>query len=419
MSNLYGMPIAELFNLKECACGKNHALDAEVVYGDDGALTDILKRVAPNGKTAFISLQRTFLSIGAGILGAISASGASPLNIVLNRRFDNTLENVGGLFALPDDVRAAVVCDTELIGVAEYFTAVRNIPLVIMPLSPDAENLLSPTVSVKIKNRAEKIYAENKRFIIIDGKKLSACGRDGVAAAFAGVASCIISLIDYRARGAVTDEVICKESYKLVRDCITGALGAIKSDSGISEFLLETRIKISAADAFTDGALFGGSGETAVAELLEACGKKRLSFSERRFYAAYKLIELYKDFFTLPHGNILGVPDYNARAESLAEMTGANEYALLQNILDYALTAEETDKKIAPVAAAFGEETAKLASLKDKLFNAYVKLGGDSDLLSVYTPEEIRRAVYHAPDTAGHFSVLTLMRDTGVLELLK
>lgn len=421
MDDLYKIKLCDLLKAEfDCACGKKHMINAEVRYGGEEDLKKVLSEIAPNGKTAFISLQSTFFTYGEGVLSAISAAGSAPLNIVLNRRFDNTLENIGGLFALPDDVRAVVVYDTELFGVAEYFTALRNIPLVMLPLSPEAENVLSPTVTVKLKNKPERIYAENRRYIIIDAEKLTKCADNSIAAAFAGLASGIIALIDYRMRGTVAGEWLCKESYNLVRSCITGALGILKvNKENIAVTLLEDRIRISAAEVYTDGEILSGSGESAVAELLEAGGKKSFTFAERKFYAAYKLIDLYKMFFTEPHANLLGVPDYIDRAEKLSLLTGIGEYEVLKSLKSRSMRAKEVDKKLAFVWQKFAGETEKLSEMKDKLLAVYVKLGGDASLTDNYDSNEIRRAIYHAPDLPGNFSVLTLMRDTGILELLK
>lgn len=421
MENLYNLKLNELIKLQfDCDCGKTHAVNAEIDYGGFDVLLSVLKKLKATGQIVFISSRSTFFEYGETILDLISQAGATPLNIILNKKFDNTLENISGLFALSGEVSAVVVLDPYLFGVASYFVSIRNLHLISMPLTPDADDVLSPTASITFKGKKEKVTSAGYRHVIINTELLSKAPKESSAIAFASLASGIISLIDYRMRGTVGGEKLCKNSYDLVRSCISGTINILKNKTqNIPVFLIENRIKLVIADIYTDGAILSGSGESCVATLLEPSGKEHYSFSERKLYSAYKLIDLYNIFFKYPHSNLLYVPDLVERAEGYSRLTGTNEYETLKDINKRALSAKEIDKKLNLVNQKFLDETQKLVSMKDKLFSAYLSLGGKEDLLENYTPDEIRRAVYYAPDTEGCFSVLTLMRDTGILELLK
>lgn len=74
----------------------------------------LLPVLAPSSKAALISSRDAFLADGGNWMNAIRGGGARPLNVVVTKRFDNALENIGGLFSLPDDVRAVIVCESEL-----------------------------------------------------------------------------------------------------------------------------------------------------------------------------------------------------------------------------------------------------------------------------------------------------------------
>lgn len=422
MGEIYNLSLTELLNREQvCDCGKKHTVNAEVRYGENTSeLTRLISEISPNGKVAFVSLHDTFIRRGTHVLDAVSAGGAVPLNIVLNKRFDNTLENVNGLFGIPDDVRAVLVTDDALYDVAAYFSALKNLPLIIIPSSAYGENVLSPIVTVTLKGVRERIAADNRRYVIIDETLVASSPEQVNAAAFAGMASGVISLIDYRMRGTVAKENLCRSAYDLARSCISDSLsvGKLPADK-IPLRLLENRLKGAVAEIYTDGDILCGGGETAVAALLSGRGEQAFSESERKLAAACKLIELYNVFFTEPHGELLSVPDYGERAERLSVRTGIKQSEILDYISEYSFKAKDIDKILRFVMPKFAKETQNIAALTVKLMAVYEKLGGSALLKTNYSPEELRAAVFSAADMPRCFSVLTLMRDVGMLEYLK
>lgn len=414
MEKITDMPAAALAEYEfDCACGRKHHTKARVLYGPYAEIfKKLLPVLAPSSKAALISSRDAFLADGGNWMTAIRGGGARPLNVVVTKRFDNALENIGGLFSLPDDVRAVIVCESELYDVASYFAALKNLPIIYLAVSPEAENMLSPVVSLKIKKRTERIFADNARFVAIDTDILSR-SKAG-ASAFASLASGIVSLVDYRVRGAFTGEY-CSESYNLARAAISEAVNAAFAENA-QQKLLEARIRLAVAEVYTEGRILSG-GEYAVAELLESAGRRRLAAAERKFVAALKLIELYGAFFAHPRACGLRVPDYAARAKEAAEFTGRSETEILGGILKSA--AAVNGEKTENAARQMSEELAALERLTGKFAATYRALGGDADIFDNYTPGELRRAVFCAPDLPDTFSVLTLMRESGALELLR
>ena len=86
----------------------------------------------------------------------------------MNKKFDNSIENLSGLFALPKDIDFAVVTGDELLSVAKYFTAIRNIPLIYIPTSPNTFGVLDVTAEIKLKGKTERVNATNPRIIALD-----------------------------------------------------------------------------------------------------------------------------------------------------------------------------------------------------------------------------------------------------------
>ncbi len=343
---------------------------------------------------------------------ALRAAGAQPVTVSVRRRFDNALENAGALFASAKEAEMIVVCESGLYDAAAYFAALRNIPLVYAAFSPEADGILAPTVSVRIRDKTERICADNPRYIVIDEERLKRANRSEVAAAFASIASGIVSLIDYRVRGALTGE-FCRESYNLARGAISEALH-IGTDENAPLTLLESRLVIAAVENHTRG-LFSG-GECAVAELLEGSGKRRLSSAERKFAAAFLLLDLYAAYFSSPHENLLYVPDYAQRAEELSSYIGCGKGTILTHMLSAGAFADE--EKIALYLPRLLEEIEILRGWFGSITAKYRDLGG-TDLSDQYTFGEWARAIDRAADLPGTFSTLTLMRESGALELLR
>lgn len=413
MEDLFKTEISALLGGEiSCECGKQHHTNARVRKGKfTEEIGKLAAKYAPLSSAVFVSSRGFFLERGGEVLRAVQSGGSDAVNVVLSRRFDNALENLGGLLSLPENVRLVVVCESELYDAAAYFSALKGIPLAYAALSPEAEGVLSPVVTLKIKNKPERLYADNPRFLIVDEDELAAAPKESVAAAFASLASHIVSLVDYRVRGVLTGD-FCRASYNLARSAVSDSINAVYVENAALR-LLENRVRMAAAEIFTDGAVSCG-GENAAAELLESCGKSRLSAAERKFFASVILIDLYAAYFSAPH-ELLCVPDYGARAEELAAYTGYGEGEILKNMLACAPLARE--EKLAPHIRQLAEETETLRGWMPKIAATYLKLGG-RDIFRNFTYAELVRAVCRAPDLPGAFSVLTLMRESGALELL-
>lgn len=396
----------------ECLCGKKHALKAHILYGEYAAeFSKVLNKIAPSSKAALLCTRDAFLAEGQKWLEVIRGAGVQPLNVIVAKKFDDALENIGGLFSLPDDVRAIVVFESALYDVASYFSALKNLPAVYVAFSPEAENMLSPVVSLKIKNRTERIYADNEKYVVVDPQAIR--GGAPCSEAFASLSSAIVSLIDYRVRGVFTGEY-CSESYHLARAAVSSAVNAATAQDAPLK-LIEARIRLAAAENYTEGKILRG-GENAVAEILESAGKVPLSLAERKFFAALKLIDLYQAFFSLPHGKDMRVPDYVSRAKEVAAITGGNETHILEGILKSAEAVSE--ERVRETGRQLLSEIDALKNLTGKFAATYRAIGGNAAIFSNYSPQEVRRAVFYAPDIPKTFSVLTLMRESGALEYL-
>ena len=125
-----------------------------------------------------------------------------------------------------------------------------------------------------------------------------------------------------------------------------------------------------------------------------------------RVRGSYALAVLFRDW-----------PDtlFAVRRESPL-IVGYGEGEILKNMLACAPLARE--EKLAPHIRQLAEETETLRGWMPKIAATYLKLGG-RDIFRNFTYAELVRAVCRAPDLPGAFSVLTLMRESGALELLE
>lgn len=225
-------------------------------------------------------------------------------------------------------------------------------------------------------------------------------------------------MIDYRVRGAMRGEWQCRESYNLAREVVSDTFRILNySESGIPLRLLENQLRMTIACSFTDGALFGGSGEEQMAKLLEY--ESGLPLAECRFFAALRLLELYRMYFAGELDGGLKLPDYSARAALMARITGQEEYLFLKSFSENRIPLGTVLQKKGEIAAKLSSELEGLCAIKEKIYNTYLALGGNPGLNEAFSDASVRGAAYSAPDFPDSFNTLTLMREEGILEYLK
>lgn len=418
MENLSKISLDELITKSfSCDCGEVHKINAKIYRGEYlSSLKTALSGLGKNG--CFISFNYTFKDFDKGITTLSEQTGARITPLIMNKKFDNSIENLSGLFALSSDIAFAIVVDDELLSVAKYFTAIRNIPLIYIPTSPNTFGVLDVTAEIKLKGKTERVNAVNPRIVVLDKNLLKNSEKRKIANAFCDIVSKIIALLDYRVRGSISGKWLCKNSYNLARSVVIDTFSVLTYENAPLK-LAENGLKLSVVSAYTQGAIFENSAENLTAKLLRYMGKERLPVSECRLIAMRKLIGIYKLFFGEKTTGILEMPDYIERAEEFSALTGISELEVLNGFKESVYTNDEVRKKVFFIAKELFAEIDKLSSLISKINNTYVLLGGSEDLESNFTSEEIRQAIYHSTDFPCAVNILTLIRDTGMLELIK
>lgn len=420
MKDLFSLNLTEFSHIDfACTCGRSHVLNAEFFYGNcKTLLSSVVSERAPGGKVAVIAGNDAFLRYGKRMTEAVASAGGIPVNVILKQTFDKRLENAGGLFRLPEDVRLAVVADNELFDVASYFAGLRGIPLALIPTATNVQGGAGDTVTVNVRGYEEVFYTGAERLFLIDEALFRKCERAGVADTFAEIISKTVAMIDYRVRGAVRGVWQCRESYNLAREIVSDTFRILNyAESGIPLRLLENQIRMTIACSFTDGLLFLGSGEEQMAKLLEY--ENGLPTAECRFFAAMKLLELYRLYFTGELNGGLKLPDYTERAALMARITGEEERVFLSAFKENRVPLAEIREKKGEIAARLSSELEGLCELKDKIWNTYFALGGNGNLQTAFSDSAVRGAVFSSADFPDAFNTLTLMRDEGILEYLK
>ncbi len=418
MQNLFKSDLPSLCEISfNCDCGKTHSINASAYYGSELLIENVIKNL--KGTVAFISSSVVFKNLGEKIMSQINACGLNALNVIINRSFSGKIENVSSLFNLPETVSTVIFSEANLTAPVKYFAGLRNIPVIYYPNSPDTIDFFSSEVTLDLKNKEERILTSNKKILILDKEYLKNSSSMDVANTFVNIISRIIALIDYRIRGTMTKEWLCKNSYNFAREIIKDTFAILKYNKEEIPFILaESGAKMSIASSYTDGKIFSSSSEYSVSKLLMYVGEEHLSESETRLVALIKLLDLYKLFFETKKNNLLEIPDYVKRAEILSEKTGISQKEILKSILDNIFSCYEIDKKLFFLTNDMLKEINSLCALKEKIVNTYYMLGGNVKLFDNYTPNELIEAIYSAPDFPNTFNTLTLIRDVGILEYL-
>ncbi len=386
-------------------------IDAEFFTGDiKNRLPQIVNKICPSGNAA------VFTNDGGTekskiICGILAECDVRTAEAVIAGDISLTVDNMCGVFNLPDDVRAAVVTDVSLFGAAAYFARVRNVPLIIIPSSYDVGGSLCPYIYIKNGSRADRVAADIKRYVVIDEDFLD---NGTVCDGFARIMSKITALADYRisrAAGGRAARHRDAAAYELARKAVTGTYSLFAAD-GENRFckLLESGFSTEIADAVSGGRLFAASAA-------DLAGFLTSPFRRRRgieFFASLKIIKLYGiwlDSETKP----LNFTDYVGRAEKIAGLCGVSENAVMKLLSEQLKILRA--RSFAAVKKDLQGEYRVLQKTAGRIEKIYYALGGKKphrDMLG-----RMDEVLPYTGDCGNCINGMSLMREEGFSEQMR
>lgn len=398
----------------ECDCGAVHRLASSIARRRPSELSEDIRRILPYGKALIVSDESTWLRYGDSLTDALAGAPLEFSRYLAGK--GQSASDFAELFHFPEDVRCVVVLGADALPAAKYFCTLRDVPYLVIPVSPAGEEIFSPYVRVRVNGVSRAYPAKLPAEAALTEFCLRPDAR-AVAASYGRIMSKFVSLIDYRVQCICTGLSLCRGCYDLAREAVSDALGltAASTLAECAETLLAAELKLSAVSAYLGGYAVNYGGESCMAVLLPERG---LRYGDRAFAAACKLLRVYRLFFSNEIPLSLAVPDVSGRIERAARLSGISERELAER----AKVARPRDNKqrlglLKKFAPAFSEELEGVLALLPAIRDTYRALGGKA--LETYGEAEYRAAFFSAPELAERYNTLVFLRDTGLMELIR
>ena len=365
---------------------------------------DIIKVVcdiAPFGKIAAIYSKTTFTDIGKDISERLKKAGIKPINFIMPENTVLNLSSVFDIICVPDDVRAILVLDRELMDIAAYIATLFKIPVIFTLNSINTDGVLCAKVPFFWGgNNSETDFfpVDCAYHVIIEGGALT---RGDKAEQYMGVFSKLAALVDYRVKLLISGG----NSYEIARDIILNAV-KIANFSFDACTLIVSGLKIELAGFAAGGDIEFNSAEYAFKRLIGFKEEKGLRYLLiKKLTALYLLCATEKD---MP----FEVPDYNKRVKELAEITKSDDGVFLRGLSEQLKTIKGKD--FAAVKAEIKDEIISLSDAFNSAEQNYIKLGGNPDAdFSPYV-----KALKLCGDLPNTVNFMTVLRESGFLEFI-
>lgn len=365
----------------------------------------ILSEVCPYGKVATLYFNGTYTGLGKSFSEALKRAGFKPVSVILPDDFSDDINCFKKLFVLPEDVRAVITFDTNLMHAVKYFTSVKNIVGVFVLQDFLDTSFISPKVTLLNGNITESVTCKASQYIVLD-KNLYNVDKPLI---FSVVASYCVALIDYKIYCKIHSKRYVKSASDLLQSAINSALAIFKNSAEEqSDLLIYSLFTTEIANLMSGGDILSVTSVNSVRRIL-----KRFSGYNRIIFIKYALA-LYEKAFGGEYDNLLEIPDYNLRAEGLSKITGVDEGLFMNNFISQIPKIKDGEKKILQIKPTLLSEIKQTQKLFGQINSTYHALGGGGK-----EDKNLRLALFYSGDVTPYVNGMSLVRESGILEFLQ
>lgn len=369
-----------------------------------GQLSSILKKllssIAPNGKVAFVAKGSTITKLGVLLNKTVKECGGVLTTFAIDDFMVST-ENASNLFSLPEDVRAVVLCDSELSDIVYYYASAKEIPVVLVPQSLDCTDLIKSKVYIKTENKIHGVLIRTKSYVILDDE-LIVCD---FAKAYASIMSKFLFLIDYRLSHAITGKVLNKEYFDTIKQSVLSTYNPAKHKGVLKQSLLYNSFAIAIANYSLKSDVAEFSAERVATVLSKTQHKSGASLM-----FAIRLIGIYS-VLCLSSQEFLSLTNANSIAESIEEKLGIKSEAFSSNIIEQIKQINKNIKDIKEKLDSLKGEINSFVRLGETIWKNYTSLGGGVPQIDDFT-----FSILHAGDYFEGVNGMSLVREEGLLK---
>ncbi len=365
----------------------------------------VLKKTVPFGKVAVLYLKSSFEKFGKENTENIRRLGIKPYNYVMPQDVTLSFENVFDVITLPEDVRAIIYFDGELGALANYVAAVLGVLCMRVVKDPFVKGALAPFVCFDSGVSSDIFPLTCNRYIFVDFNAVKDA-KDNKEKAIAYILSRYLSVIDGKILAAAYGET-CEDALQIILSAVNYCRNnADNMDlDELTYWALETEI----ADAFSFGVLLKNSSAFCLSYILKKTEDIGFYLSSCR-----KLFGVYLLYLKEEGGNLLSVPDYNARAKALSERTGKDFISVAEGIVKQRKALGENAERINAAVSRIKVNVADTEGVFAAFSAAMEKLSVKDAVLTGNTAFALKSC----GDIRDTFNLMTVIRESGLTELI-
>ena len=434
INTLNTYPLGKLCGIKiPCGCGMEHAVETKDIAIGAGALDALPKMienfVGPLVKVCVVSDKTCFGLAGQAVEKLLLTHGFKCGRHIFEDGEQESVENSDRLLKIPEDTKALIaVGGGRVFDLVKYASVKLRLPYFGVMTSLSSDTYLSPFAVLYHKSFKEIYVTKAPLGLIADANILSGSGEALIAAGYGLIVSKSIALLDWRFSSRLTGEKYCRDLADVASAGIADAgnlSGALmQNDKSALIALCEILLRLSLISQLLKSSRLSNGGETHVCHALEALlaaqNRQTRLYGENLFLSAAFLSKVYCAFLKDELTDFIPPPDLGLRAEKMAEIFDVPEGPALSRIKPYL-----TDGAYSLTGYKFKEyrgdtlaEAQKARQAVENAMRVYKRLYSDAGFwMNGYLREpDYKTALALAPDYREKYTVLTYMRDLGLLD---
>ncbi len=380
-----------------------------------------IKSLAPHAKVAVMGLKENYDEKVKPISDALLKNKNKPYSLLLPKKADN-IELLSKMFALPEDVRFVIAVDCEIYNVAFYFASVRKAQVILACDSLEFFYNFYFHTLVRSGNALDYVFTPCVCHVFLDDKLLSFPKAEFYALAVGKIPAVFDYEIARRINGSKIDSKYVNDNelqgdqtkYSLALNQFIVSLKSafnvfnLKEEEQLCSLILYA-LSVLTANVAAGGEFLDYSCPYVFEKILENANGHSI------IYGALTMLKSYEIVFNKKQPKLLDVPDYLDRAQSLAQIFGADEKIFLNGLKNQIDVLEKfTDRDLQGLESTITVDEKTIFSSGEKMLNTFFALGGNGAL----DKQAVISAVNKSGDMPKHVGGMSLVRESGLGEML-
>lgn len=422
VEQLNTVSLGKIFGAYECPrCGR-HVQPARVVFGPNAidALPELLRDCAPAGAAVTIAYDGNAETAFAAAKAACVRGGLKVGYCKLHA--EPTIYEAEKL-DVPEHARAVVaVGGGSVVDLVKYAAGFYKLPVCVVYTGCDP-SALAPSSLLEAKGAPTRYTVAVPVGLVCD-PALLADDPVAVASAWGGMLTVLSAIVDRAAVSYVRGEKSCsallEQAFAVIEEAVAKAESGSAPEKAIAA-AANLRLSELIAMQGDSGLVAGGATDAALALnlLYRKEGMHPRTWGETTFLLSRILLELYRvTFESLPVRGFYPPPDNNVRSDFLERFLGLTREDAARRVSPIDRDCKCTLYKLGAVRDEMRALVKRCSSVQERGYRIFTRIYPDYgfSLLGAVEPEDAKLAIALAPDLGGKKSMLTLMKDIGLLE---